>query len=459
MTTTNPATGQSLHVGMLARVEGEGGMDIRIRDGVVESVALNIFEPPRFYEAFLRGRRWTEPPDITARICGICPVAYQSAACAALESICGVAVPDHVRLMRRLLYCGEWIESHTLHVYLLHAPDFLGYDGAIEMAGDHPAVVERALRLKKAGNDLMALVGGRAVHPVNVKVGGFYRLPTWDEISAFRPTLQRAFEDALETVRLVATFDFPDFEQDVDYLALRSRHGYSIESGDPVTTGGLSFPVADFPRHISEHHVAHSNALHAVLDGKPYLVGPLARYLVAYASGRKDIKEQVDGALKALDVPITALFSTLGRTAARGLECQWAAHKMKQYYDELIANIKAGDLTTANVEKWEPSTWPTEAKGAGPCEAPRGALAHWIKIKNTRIDLYQCVVPTTWNAGPRDAKGQIGAYEAALLNTPMAKPEQPVEILRTIHSFDPCLACATHVMSPEGEELVAVTVR
>ena len=187
-------------------------------------------------------------------------------------------------------------------------------------------------------------------------------------------------------------------------------------------------------------------------------VGPLARYVVAYARGRKDVKEQVDAVLKTLDVPITALFSTLGRTAARGLECQWAARKMKQYHAELMANIKAGDLATANVEKWEPATWPADAKGAGPCEAPRGALGHWIKIKNTKIDLYQCVVPTTWNASPRDAKNQIGAYEAALLNTPMAKPEQPVEILRTIHSFDPCLACATHVLSPEGEELVSVTV-
>jgi len=192
--------------------------------------------------------------------------------------------------------------------------------------------------------------------------------------------------------------------------------------------------------------------------GNAVEVGPLARYLVAYASGRKDIKEQVDGALKALDVPVTALFSTLGRTAARGLECQWAAHKMKKYYEDLMANIKAGDLATANTEKWEPSSWPAEAKGVAPCEAPRGALAHWVKIKNTRIDSYQCVVPTTWNAGPRDARGQIGAYEAALLNTPMAKPEQPVEILRTIHSFDPCLACASHVMSPEGEEIVSVKV-
>ncbi len=193
--------------------------------------------------------------------------------------------------------------------------------------------------------------------------------------------------------------------------------------------------------------------------GNPVEVGPLARYVVAYARGNKEITEQITMVLKTLDIPVTALFSTLGRTAARGLEGSWAAHKMRYFFDQLMTNLKAGDFATANVEKWEPSTWPTEAKGVAPCEAPRGSLAHWVKIKDTKIDSYQCVVPTTWNAGPRDAKGQIGAYEAALLNTPMVNPAQPLEILRTIHSFDPCLACATHVMSPEGEELVAVTVR
>jgi hydrogenase large subunit len=163
--------------------------------------------------------------------------------------------------------------------------------------------------------------------------------------------------------------------------------------------------------------------------------------------------------LKTLDVPVTALFSTLGRTAARGLEASWSAHKMKYFYDQLMTNLKAGDFATANVDKWEPSTWGNaELKGVAPCEAPRGALAHWVKIKDTRIESYQCVVPTTWNAGPRDAKNQIGAYEAALLNTPMVNPAQPLEILRTIHSFDPCLACASHVMSPEGEEIVSVKV-
>ena len=184
--------GQVLHVGTLARVEGEGAMHIEIDDGKVTEVQLRIFEPPRFYEAFLRGRAWTEPPDITARICGICPVAYQFSSCMAIEDACGVTVPATIQAMRRLLYCGEWIESHALHIYLLHAPDFLGYPGAIEMAKDHGAAVERGLRLKKAGNDLMTVVGGRSVHPVNVRLGGFYRMPSVAELKALRPVLEAA---------------------------------------------------------------------------------------------------------------------------------------------------------------------------------------------------------------------------------------------------------------------------
>ena len=188
-------------------------------------------------------------------------------------------------------------------------------------------------------------------------------------------------------------------------------------------------------------------------------VGPLARYIIGYAQGNKEFKEPVDALLKELDAPVTALFSTLGRTAARGLECQWAAHKQLYFFDKLMANLKAGDLNTANIEKWEPSTWPKEAMGAGFTEAPRGALGHWIKIKDTKIDNYQCVVPTTWNGGPRDHKGQIGAFEASLMDTPVAKADEPLEILRTLHSFDPCLACSTHVMSPDGQEMTSVKVR
>lgn len=193
--------------------------------------------------------------------------------------------------------------------------------------------------------------------------------------------------------------------------------------------------------------------------GNAMEVGPLARYLVAYARGREDIKDQVDGLLAELNLPITALFSTLGRTAARGLESSWAAHKMRDVYGEMMANIKSGDTSTANMDKFDPATWEADVKGVGFGEAPRGALGHWVHIKDTKIENYQCVVPTTWNASPRDPDGNIGAYEAALLGTPMANAEQPLEILRTIHSFDPCIACSTHVMSHEGTELSSVTVR
>ncbi|MBW9258338.1 MAG: nickel-dependent hydrogenase large subunit [Candidatus Thiodiazotropha sp. (ex. Lucinisca nassula)] len=193
--------------------------------------------------------------------------------------------------------------------------------------------------------------------------------------------------------------------------------------------------------------------------GHPMEVGPLARYIVGYASGHEEITEQINFVLKTLDVPVTALFSTLGRTAARGLEADWAADKMRYFMDKLIANIKAGDSSTANVDNWDPETWPKEAKGVGFTEAPRGALGHWIKIKDTRIDNYQCVVPTTWNGSPRDSEGNIGAFEASLMNTKVERAEEPVEILRTLHSFDPCLACSTHVMSEEGRELAKVKVR
>ncbi|NMG47630.1 hydrogenase 1 large subunit [Azoarcus communis] len=188
-------------------------------------------------------------------------------------------------------------------------------------------------------------------------------------------------------------------------------------------------------------------------------VGPLARYVIGYVQGNPEFKEPVDKLLTDLGLPLQAIFSTLGRTAARGLEASWAAHKMNYFFDKMMANIKAGDESTANIDKWEPSTWPKEVKGVGFTEAPRGALGHWIKIKDGKIDNYQAVVPTTWNGSPRDHKGQIGAFEASLLNTPVAKADEPLEILRTLHSFDPCLACSTHVMSPDGQEMATVKVR
>src|ERR1035438_6627166 len=268
-----------LSVADLARVEGEGALYVRTSGGKVEEARLDIYEPPRFFEAFLRGRAYTEPPDITARICGICPVAYQMSACLAIEEACGVTVDGPVADLRRLLYCGEWIESHALHIYLLHAPDFLGYRSGIEMAAQRRDIVERGLAMKKAGNSIMDLIGGRAIHPVNVRVGGFYRAPTRAELATLTDPLRRALDDALATVRWVAGFDFPDFTREVDMLAVSCPDTYPIERGTVATRSGLAFPASEWDEHVIEEHVPHSTALHAHLaDGGRYLTGPMARY-------------------------------------------------------------------------------------------------------------------------------------------------------------------------------------
>ena len=252
---------------------------LRSKGGAVEEVRLKIFEPPRFFEAFLRGRHYSEAPDITSRICGICPIAYQMSAVHAMEDAFGVKVDGQLRALRRLIYCGEWIESHSLHIFLLHAPDFLGYEDAFEMAKDHRAVVERGLRLKKAGNEIMALLGGREIHPINVRVGGFYKLPAKRNLLRLADALKRARDEALETVRWTATLDFPDFEQDYEFVALRHANEYPFNEGRIVSNLGLDIAASEFDEHVIEEQAPYSNALHSTLKGRgAYLAGPMARY-------------------------------------------------------------------------------------------------------------------------------------------------------------------------------------
>lgn len=422
--------GRVMHVGTLARVEGEGAMHIELRDGAVSDVQLRIYEPPRFYEAFLRGRSYTEPPDITARICGICPVAYQMSACNAIEDACGVVVPEEIRLMRRLLYCGEWIESHALHIYLLHAPDFLGYDGAIEMAADHPAVVERGLRMKKAGNDLMDLVGGRSVHPINVRLGGFYRMPGVAELRAIRPTLAHALDDALETVRLVAGFDFPDMEQPWEYVSLRADEGYPIESGSVVTSSGLAFEVRDFPRHIEEVHVPHSNALHARLDQGvrgPYVVGPLARYSLNFDR-------------------LSPLAQQVAREAGLGTSCR---NPFRSIIVRAVELVEAYHEALRIIDGWTGSSSPSidvpasAGEGFGASEAPRGVLFHRYALDASGLILDAQIVPPTSQNQPgveADLRMMVEAWKDLDDHALAHRCEH------AIRNYDPCISCATHFL-------------
>jgi coenzyme F420-reducing hydrogenase alpha subunit len=423
-----------LKVDTLARVEGEGAMHIVVRDGLVADVELRIFEPPRFFEAFLRGRAWTEPPDITARICGICPVAYQMSSCLAIEDACGVTVPDELRLLRRLLYCGEWIESHALHIFLLHAPDFLGYPGAIEMAADHGPVVQRGLRLKKAGNALMTLVGGRAIHPVNVRVGGFYRLPTIAELRDFRPTLERARDDAVETVRLVSGFEFPDLLQPQEYVALRSPHGYPLEGGSVISSAGRAFEVADFGTHVVEEHVARSNALHARLDGATsYVVGPLARYSLNHDQ-------------------LGPLAREVAHDAGLGDECR---NPFQSIVVRAVELVHATDEALAIIDHWDGAPAasidvpPRAGIGHGATEAPRGLLYHRYELAEDGTILDARIVPPTSQNQP-SIEADLRAFVQERLDLPRDELVRQCE--QAIRNYDPCISCATHFLDLTMEE-------
>jgi coenzyme F420-reducing hydrogenase alpha subunit len=422
-------TTRIIEVGALARVEGEGAMHVRVHRGEVAEVRLDIYEPPRFFEAFLRGRSYLEPPDITARICGICPVAYQVSACNALEDACGVSVPGEIRALRRLLYCGEWIQSHTLHVAMLHAPDFLGYPSVVEMAADHPEAVERSLRLKKIGNDLMELVGGRAVHPINVRLGGFYRAPSAAEMAAIRPQLVWAREAARETVAWVAGFDFPDLELDCELVALRHPDRYAIEDGRLVSDRGLDLAPSAFEALLEEQHVPYSNALHAVLKGRGvYHVGPLARYSLNFAQLSEVARE-------------AALAAGLGE------RCR---NPFRSIVVRAVEILYAVDEALRIVDGYRPPAEasvpvaPRAARGYGWSEAPRGMLYHRYTLDESGL-IRDCTIvpPTSQNQKSieEDLRRFVGAHLA------LPDPELQWRCEQAIRNYDPCISCATHFLT------------
>jgi sulfhydrogenase subunit alpha len=422
---------KTIRTDYLARVEGEGGMLVRLRDGRVEDVKLRIYEPPRFFEAFLRGRHFTEAPDITARICGICPVAYQISSVLAMEEACGVEIGGQLRALRRLLYCGEWIESHALHVFLLHAPDFLGLASAVELAKRNRELVERALQLKKTGNDVMRLVGGREIHPINVKVGGFYRVPTRQELKALVDGLERAREFALETVRFAAALDFPDFERDYELVALADGGLYPIDRGRLISNRGLDIAPSEYERHFVEEHVEWSNALHSrLIERGEYLVGPLARY--ALHSDRLSPVARDAAAEAGLDPGERNPFRSI---VVRSVELVYAADEALR----LIAEYEEPDAPAVEVV-------PRAGVGHGASEAPRGVLWHRYELDEAGTILDAKIVPPTsqnQKTIESDLRGVVERY------ADLPDDELALRCEQSIRNYDPCISCATHFLTLE----------
>ena len=419
---------KTIKVDYLARVEGEGALYVKIKDNKVVDVKLKIFEPPRFFEAFLRGRNFSEAPDITARICGICPIAYQMSAVHAMEDAFGVTVDGQLRALRRLVYCGEWIESHALHVYMLHAPDFLGYADAIQMAKDHPDIVKRGLQLKKVGNEIVSLIGGREIHPVNVRVGGFYKVPTRQELAPLAEKLKWARDAALATVRWTATLTFPDFEQDYEFVALRRDDEYPFNEGRLVSNKGLDISVTDYDDHFIEEHVRYSNALHSVIKGRcAYFVGPLARYNLNF----NRLSPLAQEAARSAGLS-SVCYNPFQSIVVRGVEILYACDEALRIIDQY-----------EKPEKPAVQVQPRAATGYGCTEAPRGILYHRYSTDDNGVILDAKIVPPT-SQNQKTIENDLWQFIPKYLDLPSERLTLQCE--QAIRNYDPCISCATHFL-------------
>jgi coenzyme F420-reducing hydrogenase alpha subunit len=424
---------RTITVETLGRIEGEAGLTLRARDGVIADVRLNVFEPPRFFEALLRGRLYAEAPDIVARICGICPVAHQITACRAIEDAFGITIDPAVRMLRRLLYLGEWIESHALHVYLLHTPDFLGLPDAIAAARDHGELVARGLRIKKIGNALLTAIGGREIHPINLRVGGVYSAPAPGLLRALAPDLEWARDASVETVRFAAGLEFPDFEPTVELVAVQNTGEYAIDEGRIVSSGGLSMDAREYEHTFTEIHLAHSNALHSVApEEAPYAVGPLARY--------------------SLNRPwLSPAATQAARDAGIADGCR---NPFKSIIVRAVELVHACDDALVLIRQYEPPRSPAIAvdpvagTGSAVTEAPRGLLFHRYRLDGKgRIADANIVPPTAQNQTvmERDLR------QLVTTRMDLSTPALTALCEHAIRNYDPCISCATHFLRVEIE--------
>lgn len=417
-----------IQVPVLARVEGEGALDLRIENGEIAELRLRIFEPPRYFEKFLERRHYTEIPDMVARICGICPVAYQVTAAQALERLFGVELDPWALAMRRVFYCGEWIQSHSLHIHLLAAPDFFGCNSAIELARIAPDEVRRGLRIQALGNELMELFGGRSVHPVGVRVGGFHAAPPLAAISAIRERLRAALPEAEALIRWTASIAVPQDDQAFISVAMRHPAEYAIERGPIGSSDGTLIEADAFDDHFAEHHEAFSTALFSRYHEQPYLVGPLARLNLNH--------ERLPGPVRALlaetglALPSRNLFHSL---VARAVEILLALHEAVRLLDD----YRIPD------SPYLPVT-PRAGIASGCTEAPRGLLWHRYEMDDAGCVVNARIVPpTSQNQGRIEEDLRL-----SLINFGLDQPDDALRLHceQVIRNYDPCISCATHFL-------------
>ena len=427
-----------IDVPILTRVEGEGGVTVRLRQGVIDDVQLRIYEPPRLFEALLAGRPLEDAPDITARICGICPVAYQMSSVHALEAALGIQITPEIRRLRRLLYCGEWIESHALHIHLLHAPDFFGAASGIELARSFPQEIQRGLQLKKHGNRLLEVLGGRAIHPINVVVGGFYRLPTRESMSALVADFEWGLAAAIEATRWVAGFSFPEFSQPYEFVSLTHPDEYPFNEGEILSSLGLRVPVTEFDQHFVEKHVAHSTALQAVRQDRnsSYFVGPLARVNLNRSRLSEAVQRLAD----------EVAFEPMCRNPFRSIIAR--ALELVQVYEEALGILRSYHPKGLARVAYRP----TASRGCAATEAPRGLLFHDYQVDGAgKITSARIVPPTSQNQ--RQIEGDLRTYLTDRLQARASREDLAIDVERLVRSYDPCISCSTHFLKVNWEDI------
>lgn len=418
----------SIEIPIITRVEGEGALELQIAQGKISSLKLQIYEPPRLFEKFLEKRHFTEVLDFVARICGICPVAYQMSATHAIEDCFGVYPDEWVQAMRRLFYCGEWLESHSMHIHFLAIPDFFGYSSALEMAKDYPHEIKRGLQIQHVGNSIISLLGARSVHPVGACVGGFFHAPSLSSCQTLLSQIEESIELARALIHWVDSINLPELSHKFTCVSLRHPSEYPMNGGKIFANNGLNIDSKDFTDYFQEFQVPYSTALHCKLQGEAYLVGPLARLNNNYDR----LPHEITDLLPTLNTQFPS-YNMCHSMLARSIEIYYclleARRILKNYHYPMVPKVEVT---------------PRAGIGFGCTEAPRGMLWHSYQFDDRGFVKEARIVPPTSQNQARIEQDLRYSLENYGLDKSESDLRAYSEML--IRNYDPCISCSTHFL-------------